>query len=74
MPNFFDKYKCVIHYENVQSYFRLGLKVKYISCIRIQSISMPQTTCWIKFTKRIKTEKNSDKGEKPLYKLMNITV
>ena len=47
IPKFFDndKGKYVIHYENVQTYFRLGLKLKYISCIRIQSISMSQTTC-----------------------------
>ena len=28
VPNFFDKEICVIHYENVQPYLRLGLKLK----------------------------------------------
>ena len=28
MPNFFDKEKYVIHYENLQLYLRLGLKRK----------------------------------------------
>ena len=32
VPNFFDKEKYVIHYENLQLYLRLGLKLqkKYI--------------------------------------------
>ena len=41
VPNFFDQEKYVIHYENVQLYLRLGLKLKkHTSCIRIQLISM----------------------------------
>ena len=28
MPNFFDKEKYLLHYENVQLYLRLGLKLK----------------------------------------------
>ena len=28
VPNFFDKEKYVIHYENLQLYLRLGLKIK----------------------------------------------
>ena len=30
VPNFFDKEKCVIHYENLKLYLRLGLKLKNI--------------------------------------------
>ena len=30
VPNFFDKEKYVIHYENLQLYLRLGLKLKNI--------------------------------------------
>ena len=30
VPNFFDKEKYVIHYENLKLYLRLGLKLKLI--------------------------------------------
>ena len=30
VPNFFDKEKSVIHYENLQLYLTLGLKLKKI--------------------------------------------
>ena len=37
VTNFFDKEKYVLHYENLQFYLRLGLKIlkKDTSCIRI---------------------------------------
>ena len=35
MPNFFDKEKYLIHYENLQLYLRLGLKLK-INTLRIR--------------------------------------
>ena len=34
--NFFGKGKYVLHYENLQLYLRLGSKLKYLLCIRIQ--------------------------------------
>ena len=44
VPNFFDKEKYVIHYDNLQLYLRLGLKIKKItSRIRIQLITMVKT-------------------------------
>ena len=41
-PNFFDKEKDVIHYENLNLYLRLGLRVtkKNTLRIRIQSITI----------------------------------
>ena len=45
LPNFFDKEKSVIHYENLQLYLTLGLKLKNTSCIRIQSTSMTKRIC-----------------------------
>ena len=43
MPIFFDTERYVLHYENLQLYLRLGLKLKNISHIRIQSITMAKT-------------------------------
>ena len=58
VPNFFDKEKYVIHYENLQLYLRLGLKLKKnTSRIRIQSISMAKTICWIQHTKKNRSRK-----------------
>ena len=33
MPNFSDKEKYVLHYENLQLYLRLELKLKQIHCV-----------------------------------------
>ena len=39
VPNFFDKEKYVIYYENLKLYFRLGLKlknrIKYIAYLNL---------------------------------------
>ena len=45
VPNVVDKEKYRIHYENLQLYLRLGLRLKNTSCSRIQSISMAKTIC-----------------------------
>ena len=72
MPNFFDKEKYVIHYENVKPESRLGLKLK-----KIHHILEFDQSQWLKqyvdFNKQkiIEAEKNGDKDGKPLYKLMN---
>ena len=42
-PNFFDKEKYVVHYANLKLYLRLGLELKNISRIRIQSIKIFKT-------------------------------
>ena len=47
MPNFFDKEKYVIHYENLKLCLRLVLKLKNTPRIRIQLISMAKTICWL---------------------------
>ena len=75
VPNFFDKEKYVIHYENFQLYLRLGMKLKKIHRI----LEFNQSEClkqYVEFNtqKRIETEKNSDKDGKALYKLMNNAV
>ena len=44
VSKFFDKQRYLIHYESLQLYLKLGLKLKKnTSCIRIQSISRPKT-------------------------------
>ena len=65
-PNFFDKEKYVIYYENLQLYLRLELKLKKLLCIRIQPISMAKALCWIKHKERIQAEKNGEKDGKAL--------
>ena len=46
VPNFFDKEKYVIHYENLQLYLRQVLEIKKnASFTRIQSITMAKAIC-----------------------------
>ena len=72
MPNLFDKEKYVIHYEKLQFCLRLGLKLKEIH--HVLEFSQSQ---WLKAyiesntQKRMEAEKNNEKDEKALYKLMN---
>ena len=44
------------------------------SSIRIQSISVAKTICWIQYTKMNRSRKNGDKDGKALCKLMNHVV
>ena len=72
MPNFFNKEKYVIHYENLQLYLRLGLKLRKIH--RVLEFSQSQwLKPYIEFNKekRIDAEENFDKEGSALYKLMN---
>ena len=43
--NFFDKEKYVIHYENLQLYLRLGLKLKKTRHHVLESVTMVETIC-----------------------------
>ena len=43
VPNFFDKENYELHYENIQLYLRLALKLKKTSRIRTESITMVKT-------------------------------
>ena len=72
MSNLFDKEKYVIHYEDLQVYLRLGLKLK-----KIHRILEFNQSIWLKLyiefntQKRIEAEKNSEKDGKALYTLIN---
>ena len=72
VPNVLDKEEYVLHYKNLQLYFRLVLKLKKIHCILEFNQSQWVKPC-IEFNthKRIEAEKNGDKDEKTLLKLMN---
>ena len=64
--------KNVLHYENLQLYFRLGLKLKTIH--RILEFNQSQRLKpYIESNthKTIEAEKNKSKDRKALYKLMN---
>ena len=44
VPNFFDKEKYGLHYENLQLYLRVGLQLKkHASRVRIQSVTIVET-------------------------------
>ena len=47
LPNFFDKEEYVLHYENLQLYLRLRLKLKKTLCIKIQSAAAAKSICQI---------------------------
>ena len=75
MANLFDKEKYVIHYENLQLYLRLGLKLKKVH--RVLEFSQTQ---WLKpyiefkTKKRIEVEKNNGKDGKALYKFTSNSI
>ena len=61
----FHKDKYLIHYENLQLYFRIELEFNRVLRIRIQSILMvPTILNSTKKNERKKAEKNNEKMEK----------
>ena len=67
VPNFFDKEKYALHYENLYVYLRLRLKLKKnASHTRTQSIKLIKTICQISHTKKKNRskKKNGEKDEK----------
>ena len=72
MPNFFNKEKYVLSYENLQLYLRLRLSLK-----KIHFVLEVNQSQWLKpyiefnIQERIEAEKNNNKDGRALYKLMN---
>ena len=58
VPNFFDKEKYMIHYENLKLYLRLGLKLKKID--RVSELNQPQ---WLKQYVEFNTQKRIEAME-----------
>ena len=75
VPNFFDKEKYLIHYENLKLYLRLGLKLKKLHPV-LEFNQSQWLKAYVEFStlKRIEAEKNGEKDGKAFYKLMNIAV
>ena len=53
VPNFFDKGEYLVHYENLQLYLRLGLKLNTV--YHLLEFSQPQ---WLKLYIELNTHKN----------------
>ena len=72
MSKFFDKKQHVIHYENLQLYLRLGLKLKKIHHV-LEFNQSQQLKPYIELNtqKRTEAEKSNCKYSKALPKLMN---
>ena len=72
VPNFFDKEKHVIHYEKLQIYLRVGMKLKKIYPV-LEFNQSEWLKQYVEFNtqKRIEAEKNGYKDGKALYKLMS---
>ena len=62
MPIFFDREKYVLHFENLQLYSRLRLKLKQIHCV-LEFNKLQWLKPYIKFKaqKRTEAEKNEAK-------------
>ena len=71
VSNFFDKEKYVIHYENMQLYLRLGLKLKKDRVLEFNQSQWLKQCVELRTQKRVKAEENGGKDGKTLYKLMN---
>ena len=71
LSNFFDKEKYATHYENLQLYLRLGLKLKKI--YRVLEFNQSQ---WLKQHVEFNTQKIIEDGKdgKALHKLMDNAV
>ena len=57
MPNCFDKEKYALHYQNMQRYVRLGLKLKTIH--HVLEFSQSQ---WLKLYVELNTQKGAEKN------------
>ena len=73
LPNYFCRGKYLLHYENLNLYLRLELRLKKASCIRIQTITIAKTIYWIQ-TKKNRSRRKWRQRWKTFYKIMNNVV
>ena len=75
VPSFFNKDNYVLHYQNFQLYWKLGLKyLKKIHCV-LEFNQSQWLKLYVEFnTQKIEAEKNGDKDGKALHKLMKNVV
>ena len=72
VPNFHNKKKYVVHYQNLQLYVSLGMKIK-----KINQVMQLEQTCWVKLYIDLNTKKRKEAGEdaaKDLTKLFSNAV
>ncbi len=75
VPNLHDKEKYVIHYQNLQLYVSLGMRIK-----KIHRVIQFEQSCWMKayinlnIEKRKEAVRKGDKVGKDLFKLFNNAV
>ena len=75
VPNLMDKENYVIHYQNLQLYVSLGMRIK-----KIHRVIQFDQSCWMKpyidlnIEKRKEATRNGDQVGKDLFKLMNNAV
>ena len=73
MPNCFDKEKYALHYQNMQRYVRLGLKLKTIH--HVLEFSQSQwLKLYVEFNTQKGAEKNGGKDGKGSHELMKSAV
>ena len=73
VPNFFDKEKYVLHYENLELYLRL--EIKKIHCV-LEFNQSQWLKIYVEFNtkKKNRSRKNGDEDGKGLHKLMGSAV
>ena len=75
LPNFFYKEKYVLHYQNLQLYLKLGMKLKEFHCaLEFNQSQWFKPYVEFKRQRRIEAEKSGDKDGKASYKLINNAV
>ena len=75
VSRFFEKEKYVLHYEILQLYLRLWLKLKKIhDVLKFNQLQWLKPYTEFNTLNKINAENNKDRDRKAMYKLMNKTI